>query len=99
VLGNEIAFSCMRIAPNIVAILDTLQSKSTGNGGHFYEVNFDVARNNTFSNAQEGMIKMALYGDVHFKQCVVTKFLVSGEGICTKHSQAVKICIQSQCCP
>jgi hypothetical protein len=94
----------MRIAPNIVAILDTLQSKSTGNGGHFYEVNFDVAlgtaipQNNTFSNAQDCIIKMALYGDVHFKQCVVTKFLVSREGICTKHSQAVKICIQSQCC-
>jgi hypothetical protein len=56
VWGNEIVFSCMRVAQNVFATLDILQSKSTGNGSHFYEVNFDVAlgtavpRHNTFSH-------------------------------------------------
>jgi len=47
----------MRIAQNVFATTDILQSKSTGNGSHFYEVNFDnalgtaVPQNNTFSHA------------------------------------------------
>jgi hypothetical protein len=39
VWGNEIVFSCIRNAQNVFATLDILQSKSTGNGRHFYEVN------------------------------------------------------------
>jgi hypothetical protein len=57
VWGNEIVFSCMTVAQNVFGTLDILPSNSTGNGSHFYEVNFDYAlgtavpQNNTFSHA------------------------------------------------
>jgi hypothetical protein len=57
VWSNKIVFFCSRVAQNVFATLYILQSKSTGNGSHFYEVTFDdapgtaVPRNNTFSHA------------------------------------------------
>jgi len=47
----------MRDAQNVFATNYILQSKSTGNSSHFYEVNFDdalgtaVPQNNMFSHA------------------------------------------------